>query len=195
MIAYVKGRILSADDNVVVLENNGLGYEIVCSSAAKTRLLSNGGGEVFTYLSVREDGVSLFGFDSPAEKNMFLKLISVSGLGPKMGIGILSGISLNDLALAIAASDVKTLSKIKGLGKKTAERLVLELREAINVSEPLPTGKVEDPSLSSDGEDAVIALMGLGYSRSQAVASVTAATDGGAVGLENIIREALRRFA
>ena len=139
MIAYIKGKILSADDNVLVIENNGLGYEVVCSAAAKTRLLASGGGEVYTYLSVREDGVSLFGFDSPAEKNMFLKLISVSGVGPKMGIGILSGISLNDLAIAIAASDIKTLSKIKGLGKKTAERIVLELREAITLTDPLPS--------------------------------------------------------
>ena len=146
---------------------------------------------------MREDGVSLFGFDSPAEKNMFLKLISVSGVGPKMGIGILSGISLNDLAIAIAASDIKTLSKIKGLGKKTAERIVLELREAITLTDPLPSaGKaVAVEKFSGDGEDAVIALMGLGYNRSQAVASVKAAIESGAKGLENIIREALRRFA
>ena len=198
MIAYLKGNVLYAgENNVLVLENGGIGYEITCSSAAFTRLLAAKGGEVFTYLAVREDGVSLYGFDSVAEKNMFLKLITVSGVGPKMGITVLSGMSLNDLAFAIAASDIKSLSKIKGLGKKTAERLVLELREAIGeVGDASPVkGAAPAAKLSGDGEDAIIALMGLGYSRAQAASSVQAAIEGGADGLENIIREALRRFA
>lgn len=194
MIAYIKGKLLYSDDNSLVLENNGIGYELICSSALKCRLINDGGGEAYTYLSVREDGVSLFGFDSRAEKNMFLKLISVSGIGPKMGIGILSGISLNDLVYAIAASDVKTLSRIKGLGKKTAERLILELREAISV-EGVSENAEKSVDVGSDGEDAVIALIGLGYSRSQATAAVKAATESGAVGLENIITQALRKFA
>lgn len=198
MIAYLKGNVLYAgENNVLVLENGGIGYEMTCSSAAFTRLLAAKGGEVFTYLAVREDGVSLYGFDSIAEKNMFLKLITVSGVGPKMGITVLSGMSLNDLAFAIAASDIKSLSKIKGLGKKTAERIVLELREAIGeIGDASPVkGSPQPAKLSGDGEDAIIALMGLGYNRSQASSSVQAAIEGGAKGLENIIREALRRFA
>ena len=199
MIAYLKGSVLYAgENNVLVLENGGIGYEITCSSAAFTRLLAAKGGEVFTYLAVREDGVSLYGFDSIAEKNMFLKLITVSGVGPKMGITVLSGMSLNDLAFAIAASDIKSLSRIKGLGKKTAERIVLELREAIGeVGEAASSNGAAAPAakLSGDGEDAIIALMGLGYSRTQAASSVQAAIESGAKGLENVIREALRRFA
>ena len=195
MIAYLKGKLLYAEDNSLVLEANGIGYELICSSACKYRLMQAGGGEVYTYMSVREDGVSLFGFDTRAEKNMFLKLISVSGVGPKMGIGILSGISLNDLVYAIAASDVKTLSKIKGLGKKTAERLILELREAISVDGGAVDAPAPAVNVGTDGEDAVIALMGLGYNRSQATSAVKAALDNGAKGLENIIKEALRRFA
>ena len=198
MIAYLKGNVLYAgENNLLVLENGGIGYEMTCSSAAFTRLLAAKGGEVYTYLAVREDGVSLYGFDSIAEKNMFLKLITVSGVGPKMGITVLSGMSLNDLAFAIAASDIKSLSKIKGLGKKTAERIVLELREAIGeIGGASPVkGENQPAKLSGEGEDAIIALMGLGYNRSQASSSVQAAIEGGACGLENIIREALRRFA
>ena len=87
---------------------------------------------MYTYFQVKEDGVALFGFDTKEEKTMFLKLISVSGIGPKIGIGILSGMRVCDLATAIATSDVKTLSKIKGLGKKSAERIILELRESVS---------------------------------------------------------------
>ena len=195
MIGYIKGKVLHAENNVVILENNGIGYEVICSSAAFSKLFAERSGEVYTYLAVREDGISLYGFDSVAEKNMFLKLISVSGIGPKMGITVLSGISLNDLAFAIAANDVKTLSKIKGLGKKTAERLVLELREAITVDGEDDGKALGSIKLSSDAEDAIIALMGLGYTRSQATASVKAVTDAGVNGLENVIKEALKRFA
>lgn len=124
MLAYIKGNVLAMTENTVILENNGIGYEIICSSTAAYKLSGAKEGAVFTYLAVRDDGVSLFGFDSLAEKEMFLKLISVSGVGPKMGMTVLSGMSLNDLAFSIASSDVKTLSKIKGLGKKTAERIV-----------------------------------------------------------------------
>ena len=193
MIAYIKGKLLYVEDNSAVLESNGIGYELICSSALKYRLMESGGGEAFTYLSVREDGVSLFGFDSRAEKNMFLKLISVSGIGPKMAIGILSGISLNDLVYAIAASDVKPLSKIKGLGKKTAERLILELREVLSTGDEMISEA--NVSVGGDGEDAIIALIGLGYSRQQASAAVKSAIDSGAKGLEDIITKALRNFA
>ena len=102
-----------------------------CSAGAAAKLQGAAEGEVYVYTAVREDGIFLYGFATPEEKSMFLKLVSVSGVGPKMGIAVLSGMNLSALALAIATSDVKTLSKIKGLGKKTAERIILELREKI----------------------------------------------------------------
>ena len=89
MIGYIKGNVLSADDGVVLLENNGIGYEITCSAEVYQKLLADKKGEVYTYLAVREDGISLYGFISPEEKNMFLMLISVSGVGPKMCITVL----------------------------------------------------------------------------------------------------------
>ena len=142
MIGYIKGNVLSALDGVVLLENNGIGYEITCSAEVYQKLLADKKGEVYTYLAVREDGVSLYGFISAEEKNMFLKLISVSGVGPKMGITVLSNMKLKDLALKIATSDVKGLSSVKGLGKKTAERIILELREKISEEETLSANKI-----------------------------------------------------
>ena len=132
MIAYIKGKVIDEFDDGVVLENNGIGYEIQCSAGLLQKLLTDREGGVYTYLQVKEDGLSLFGFDNKEEKHMFLKLISISGIGPKMAMSILSGMRVSELATAIATSDVKGLSKIKGLGKKTAERIILELRESVS---------------------------------------------------------------
>ncbi len=131
MIGYLKGKILSLTADTALIETGGVGYEVLCSASALSSLSGKSEGELYTYLQVREDGISLFGFSSPAEKNMFLKLVSVSGVGPKMGIAVLSGMDINSLAVAIASSDVKKLSTVKGLGKKTAERIILELREKV----------------------------------------------------------------
>ena len=197
MIAYIKGNVLAVTENTVILENNGMGYEIMCSANAMVSLAGAKEGAVYTYLAVREDGVSLYGFESLAEKQMFLKLISVSGVGPKMGMTVLSGMSLNDLAFTIASSDVKTLSKIKGLGKKTAERIILELRETL--ADIPATGNAESVltpvKLDNDGENAVLALISLGYTKSDATKTVKAVMDDGVKGLESIIAESLRRFA
>ena len=110
MIGYLKGKVLYSDAGTVLLENNGVGYELLCSGALFAKLVNEKQGEAYTYLQVREDGLSLFGFVSPEEKNMFLKLITVSGVGPKMGIAILSAMNINDIAVAIATSDVKMLT-------------------------------------------------------------------------------------
>ena len=194
MIAYITGKLLYSENGTVVLENNGIGYEITCSAESYTKIVNAGEGSVYTYMAVREDGVSLYGFDSLSEKSMFLKLITVSGVGPKMGMTVLSGMSLSDLAFCIASSDVKTLSTIKGLGKKTAERIILELREAISLSDLPSTTKKSAPiqPKSADEENAVMALMSLGYNRSQSVEAVSRAIDLGASGLENIITTALK---
>ncbi len=198
MIAYVKGNVLAVSDSTVILENNGIGYEILCSSTAFSKLSQAKEGAVYTYLAVREDGVSLYGFDDLVEKQMFLKLITVSGVGPKMAMTVLSGMSLNDLAFSIAGSDVSTLSKIKGLGKKTAERIIVELREAM-AKLPLTitdVGKAKQPKieLSQEGDNAVMALLSLGYSKQEATVAVKDAVDSGATKLEDIIKVALKNF-
>lgn len=196
MLGYIKGKVLHSSDGTVLLENNGIGYEVLCSGAAYAKLISDGQGEVYTCLQVRDDGISLFGFVSLEEKNMFLKLISVSGVGPKMGITILSSMNINDIAVAIANSDVKKLTAAKGLGKKTAERIILELREKVS-AESLPekgAAAPEQPAekISDKEEDAVVGLMSLGYTRAESVRAVKRAEEAGAKSMEEIIMTALR---
>ena len=114
MIGFLKGKILSLSPDTALIETAfGLGFEVLLSGEAYNSLAGKKEGEVFTYMQVREDGVSLFGFCSPEEKEMFLKLVSVSGVGPKLGIAVLSGMSAANVAAAIATGDVKMLSSIK----------------------------------------------------------------------------------
>ena len=195
MIAYVKGKVIDEFEGGVVIENNGIGYEILCSATAAAKLSANKEGAVYTYFQLRDDGVSLYGFDNKAEKAMFIKLISVSGVGPKLVISVLSVMSLTDLATDIATSDVKSLSRIKGLGKKTAERIVLELREKISADEDgvliSPVGAT-NTVLSSEDEDAVIALMELGFSSADSRKAVQKAKEAGAKTAQEVISAALR---
>ena len=195
MIAYIKGKVIDEFDGGVVLENNGIGYEILCSAAALARLSSQKEGGIYTYFQVKEDGICLYGFDNKAEKAMFIKLIGVSGVGPKLGIAVLSGMSIADIATAIATSDVKTLSKIKGLGKKTAERIILELREKVaDGGEDLLLASDGGIPLNSEDEDAVIALMGLGFSSQESRDAVRKARQSGATKIEDVISYSLRNM-
>ncbi len=194
MIGYIKGKVLSFYDGTVILENNGIGYEITCSSSVYQRLIADGVGEVYTYLAVREDGISLYGFISREEKNMFLKLISVSGIGPKMGITVLSNMSLSDLALKIAQSDVKGLTAVKGMGKKTAERIILELREKITADVSEQSQKITQEVVIDDDQDAIIALMSLGFTKQECVPAIKKAKENGATTIEQLIAFAIKNI-
>lgn len=196
MIGYLSGNLITANANgVIVLETGGVGYEVTCSAQAYEVIVNQGKGSIFTYLNVRDDGFYLYGFISLEEKSMFLKLISVSGVGPKMGISILSAMPLNELAFIIASQDVKSLSKVKGLGKKTAERIILELRENISQLD-LPEGTKKSTSKvqaqPSIDDDAVIALMSLGFLRAESEKAVASAKERGADTIESIITIALQ---
>ena len=194
MIGYLKGNLVFAEDNVVILSVNDVGYEISCSAAAFREIVNNRGGEVYVYTAVKEDGISLYGFISQEEKKIFLKLISVSGVGPKMGITVLSSMSVNDLTLKIATGDVKGLSAVKGLGKKTAERIVLELRDKIGAAITDGDGG-SDAGLTDSGEetdDAILALMSLGFSRSESALAVRKAKAAGAETIQQVISLALK---
>ena len=193
MIGYVSGKVIYSSENIVLLECGGIGYEINCSVAAYSKLMQNREGGVYTYLQVKEDGIALYGFATMDEKNMFLKLISVSGVGAKMGITLLGGMSLNDLAVAIAASDVKKLSSIKGLGKKTAERIIVELRESVGKGTVKKSEIFQiSASSSQDADNAITALISLGYQKSVALQAVNNALMQGATTIEDIIAFALR---
>ncbi len=166
MINFIEGKVVDKQDGYVVIENNQIGYEIFVSNFTQNKLpFENEMARLFTYMSVREDGITLYGFFSKEEKDMFLKLISVSGIGPKMAMGILSNISIVDLTNAIFRQDIKMLCTVKGLGKKTAERLLVELKD-----KTLPTSTMvesEDVNMNYIDE-ATDALVSLGVGKNEA---------------------------
>jgi len=199
MIGYLKGKVKHLDPGFVLLEVGGVGYEVICSGAAFSRLSgvrAGGEGEVYTYLQVKEDGISLFGFADLQEKALFLKLTSVQGVGAKMAITLLSSMRPADISEAIATADSKRLCAVKGLGKKTAERIILELHGKISADELLGeelsagVGRAFPPMQEDD--DAVSALMGLGFTKQESVRAVERARNAGAKSVEDILAAALR---
>ena len=200
MIGYLKGRVLSLRPEYVLMDVNGVGYEVICSGAAFANLSGvpkGEEGEVYTYLQVSEQGVSLFGFADLNEKELFLRLTSVQGVGAKLAIAALSAMRPADLTEAIFTADVKRLTSVKGLGKKTAERIVLELHGKISADELLGGDGTEAritaaaPKAQED-EDAVAALMNLGFTRQESTRAVERAKAAGAVTVEEVIAAALR---
>ena len=204
MIAYLRGRVLTTTLETVILDVNGVGYEAYCTGSVFRKLTVGAVTEIYTYLQVKEDGMTLFGFDTVQEKELFLKLISVSGVGPKLGISILASLSADDFAIAVATADVKRLSKVKGLGKKTAEKIVLELHGKISAAEvlgasgddltPSASTPAANAKLSAADEEAVSALMGLGFTRAESAQAVKKARDNGAKTVEEVIMKALQGF-
>ena len=195
MIGYLKGKLLYSTADTALIEVNGVGYEVYCSASAFSKMAVGDVCEVYTYLQVSEqNGVTLYGFSSVEEKNMFLKLISVSGVGPKMGIAVLASMDSASLAASIATQDVKRLSSVKGLGKKTAERIILELREKVGAIPQTAAAKgVATALLPDDGdEDAIVALQTLGFTRAESAKAVASAKAKGAQGIEEIIMQALK---
>ncbi len=197
MIAYLRGKVLTVTAETAVLEVNGVGYEIYCSGGAFRKITVGETAELYTYLQVKEDGVTLYGFASPKEKELFLKIISVSGVGPKLAVSILTSLSADELTQAIATADIKRLSKAKGLGKKTAEKIVLELHgkisavEVISASGDSLTQTEQHERLSVVDEEAVSALTGLGFTKNESMQAVKRAKENGATTVEDIIRKAL----
>ena len=198
MIGYVKGKLIMDSDGEVILENNGVGFLLTPSAEAHKELTANGGGAVYTYMAVREDDISLYGFKSLEEKKMFLKLITVSGIGPKMGMQVLSNMSLQDLAVKIATSDVKGLAQVKGLGKKKAEMIIVELREKMGEElkevESKKGKKQETLIVSKDVEDAMLALTGLGFTKQQCVEVLTKAKQENVEGVQALIAYSLKHI-
>ena len=198
MIAYLKGKVIEASENYMVVETGGIGYELTATMGAIFEF--KGKSEevtIPTYLQVREDGVTLMGFKNTSEKAMFLKLITVSGVGPKLAITILSGISVEDLCLAIATEDLGILSKIKGLGKKTAEKIIVELREKVGsiagAKLPLEMGSIAGIDQGAV-EDACLALTSLGMTTGEALKLANKVAKEGDTA-ETIIKKCLKEMA
>lgn len=193
MISFLIGIIEEKREGVVELNVNGVGYELMVSNNTLEALPLQGETvKIYTYMSVREDGVSLVGFSSMEEKELFLKLITVSGIGPKAGLAILSGLTLSDLTTAIIKGDVKLLSTIKGLGKKTAERLCLELKGKLDSLDVATSSFVENfnednVALATD------TLVSLGIAKNEAY-MLARANAKEADSVEDIIAKSLRGY-
>jgi len=198
MIAYVRGLLAEKDPTRVVVEAAGVGYELVIPLSTFDRL-PKAGAEVrlLAFHCVREDDETLFGFATEAEKAMFAKLTSVSGVGPKIAMAILSGSSIGELSLAIASGNAKRISSIKGVGKKTAEKICIELKDKVNAIEALAASGRGDSRQGASSpmlRDAILALSALGFNEETAnkmVGKVVAAHPD-AADVETIVREALK---
>lgn len=195
MYNFIKGEVVEVSENCVVIDCNGIGYELNATFGCMNLCSKGGIVKLYTYLAISQDDVRLFGFADKAEKSMFLRLIEVGGVGPKLAIGILSGISVSALSVAIVNADIKTLSKLKGLGKKTAERIVLELKDKVspefNAELPALKGEESADSIVGVNEDAVMAIMTFGYTKAEAIKAVKAVQKEGMT-VEQIVFKALQ---
>lgn len=195
MISFLEGVLVEKDPTHVVLNVGGVGYQVFIPLSSYDRLPAPGQPcRVLTYYHVREDGHALYGFTTEEERQMFLKLLFVSGIGPKLAITALSGLSLRELKAAIIQRDVKRLSSISGIGRKTAERIIVELSDKISAGEGMEAtagGKasVEDQRL----RDAILALIALDYKQAEAQKMVQTALGRlpPDASVEDIVRKAL----
>mgnify|MGYP002311547806 FL=1 len=171
MISYIKGVVDSVESDRVVIENNQIGYNILMPVTALETLGIGEEVKIYTYFNVREDAMQLFGFFSKEELELFKKLISVSGVGPKGGLAIVSALSGEQLQMAIISGDAKEISKAQGIGAKTAQRIIIELKDKIDLEDMIHTSGNDDIS-NSVQSDAVDALVALGYSKGDAFSAV-----------------------
>jgi holliday junction DNA helicase RuvA len=174
MIAFLRGRLILKTPNQAIVECGGVGYDATISVATFTALPAEGAkARLHIYTHVREDALALFGFAEPLEKRMFEKLLTISGIGPKLAITVLSGIDTSRLVTAIRGGDHATLTRIPGIGKKTAERVVLELKDKLDdmAVEPAAASVRYGPA----GDDALSAMVNLGYARAVAQKAIETA--------------------
>lgn len=160
MIGYLTGKIISSKPTQILIDVNGVGYSVNISINTFEKIAEKEIVSLFIHTSVKEDSITLFGFFTQSEKEMFELLISISGIGPKLGLGILSGIMVDDLIYAISTGNVSRLIAIPGIGRKTAERVVLELKNKVNNIKP--DGVIKETSAK---DEAIAALTTLGYQR------------------------------
>ncbi len=191
MIAHLRGRLLSKHPNQAVVEAGGVGYDVAISVPTFSELPA-AGKEVALHIHthVREDAIALFGFLRGEEKQLFEKLISVSGIGPKLAITILSGMAARDMVTAIRANDTARLTRIPGIGKKTAERMVLELRDKLETF-----GVPAAPVASPVEEDVLSALVNLGYNRALVEKALTGLGNNSHESFDALFRKALAALA
>jgi Holliday junction DNA helicase RuvA len=200
MYAYIKGTIAGRNEAELIVDNNGVGYLINCPLSISAPLGGIGDEvKVFVYQSVKEDDISLYGFAAQEQKDMFLKLITVSGIGPKVAHSICACLEPEQFAAAVMSNNVAVLTGVKGLGKKTAERIILELKDKLKAQTGKSAGTTKlavsaGAVSAADGSvmsDAVGALLMLGFKEQEATESVASAYTEG-IGLEELIKKALK---
>jgi len=181
MISYLRGALLEKHPNQVIVDVQGVGYELTIPVTTFSTL-PEAGSEVRlrVHTHVREDAISLFGFSTPTEKALFEKLISVSGIGPKLAVAVLSGLAASDLVAAIRAGHSEQLIRIPGVGKRTADRMIVELHDKLETfgavaAAPGMAGKGTKPAFSSEEEDVISGLMNIGAQRAAAETAVVKA--------------------
>ncbi len=206
MIAYIRGTLayVEPEESIAVLESGGIGYQILLSGR-DLELLPSSGEEVrlYTYLQVREDAFVLFGFFTREDKKLFQQLLGVSGIGPKAALGILTAMTADDLRFAVLADDAKTIAKAPGIGQKTAQKLILELKDKLSLEEAFEA-RLENTSvketagaaadLSEARNEAVEALTALGYSASEALKAVRKVEASEQMSVEDILKAALKHI-
>jgi Holliday junction DNA helicase RuvA len=195
MIAHLRGKLLAKHPNQAVVETAGVGYDVTISVPTFSDLPALG-AEVALHIHthVREDQIALYGFLRPSEKLLFEKLITVSGIGPKLAVTILSGMAADEMVGAIRGNDIARLTRIPGIGRKTAERMVLELRDKLPEAGPSSAPAV--PPMNATQEDVLSALVNLGYQAAAAEKALSAvAKEGDAKTFDQMFRAALGRLS
>lgn len=201
MISYLIGQAVDASENFVILEVNQIGYQVFMTVRDLAKLPEYGKEiKVFTYLHLKEDLIQLYGFLDQEDLKLFQMLINVNGIGPKAGIGILSALSADDLRFAILSDDVKTITKVPGIGNKTAQRLILDLKDKISLEDAFEkkmqkTEKQKKNKNQDNVDEAILAMTSLGYSNSEALRAVRAVKIEENWTTEEIIKEALKTIS
>ncbi len=200
MYSYIKGTLEEIYEDYIVIENGGIGYQIRVPMRSPEEMPRRGGSvKVHTYLYVREDAFSLFGFFSRDELAMFQLLLNVSGIGPRGALALLSALSPNEIRFAVVSDDVKTISKAPGIGKKTAQRLIIELKDKISLEDALDVPTDTPVVLSENNnvvrKEAMEALTALGYSAADAARTLSGIEITDDSDVETVLKQALKNMA
>jgi len=197
LITYLKGKLKYVSQETLILEVNNVGYQIFISAFTLSHLPEEGNTiEIYTHMNVREDNISLFGFLTIEELNCFNMLINVSGIGPKVALSILSAIRPKDINKAIITEDINTLTTVPGIGRKTAQRIILDLKDKLKIESVLDYNDTEiySETETPTKQEAIEALMSLGYSQLDSASSVKSVYNDN-LKLEDIIKLALKKLA
>ena len=198
MIAYIKGIFTEITEDGIVVEAGGVGYGIAAAPSLVSELTQGDEVKVYTYFQVAEDMQKLYGFGSREERRIFISLLKVSGIGPRLAMSIMGTLPADELKIAVITGDVKALCRGPGLGKKTAEKLILELKDSFDAAEVITGGREPQgaPLVMDDAfSEAAQALMALGYSSSEAMKAVRKVEARDGITVDDVLQEAFRHLA